>query len=148
MTNESKRLIAIGAIVFVLAIGAGTGLARWRASRQQQSQPVAEAAAPTPLPLPQFGSLLTASDNGEVQGKALCGYCSWEVGAPEHNVVLKTDAAPGLVFLSPNEQLTEIEKLTGKCADGTIEIRARGAVTQYAGRNYLLVRNFETVPSR
>ncbi len=59
-----------------------------------------------------------------------------------------TDTEPGLIFLSPNEQLTDIEKLTGKCADGSIEIRARGAITQYGGRNYLLVRRFEKVAAR
>lgn len=145
MTNESKRLIGIGALVFILAIGAGAGIARWLNAKQTAQTVQTEQVTP---PLPQAGSLLPASDDVEVRGQAFCGYCMWKAGEAWHNVVLKTEVEPGIVFLSPNEQLSEIDNITGKCADGTIEIRARGAVSQYAGRNYLLVRSFETTPPR
>ena len=43
---------------------------------------------------------------------------------------------------------SEIEKITGKCAGGKVEIRARGLVSKYDGHNYLFVRSFETVAAK
>ena len=139
MNKQSIRFAAVAVIVLVLSIAAGASIARWRAPKPVPTAQAEEG----PRPLPQFGSLLPAGDDVEVRGKALCGYCSWKAGEASHNVVLKTEAEPGLVFLSPNEKLAEIDALTGKCADGTIEIRARGAVSRYSDRNYMLVRSFE-----
>src|SRR5438046_7621500 len=84
-------------------------------------------------------------DDVEVSGKAMCGFCYWGVGGTSCNVVLKTASAPGVVFLSPNAKVNEIEKITGKCAGGKVEIRARGMLSQYDDHNYLFVRNFEKV---
>ncbi len=146
ITNETKRLIGISALVLLLAIGAGAGIAR-RLAPKQQPQPTAHVEQAPPA-LPLVGSLLPASDDVEIRGQAVCGYCKWKVGEASHNVVLKTENEPGIVFLSPNERLEKIDKMTGKCADGSIEIRARGSMTQYEDRNYLLVRNFETAPPK
>jgi hypothetical protein len=135
MNIKSKRLIGIGVLVLVVAIGAGAGFDRWRATRQPAGF----------APLPQFGSLIPAADDVEVSGKAMCGYCYWGVGGASCNVVLKTASEPGIVFLSPNEKVNEIEKITGKCAEGKVEIKARGIISKYDGHNYLFVRSFEKV---
>ncbi len=136
MNVRSKRLIGIGVLTLLVAIAAGAGLDRWRAAKAEQKQPP---------PLPQFGSLLPSGDDVEVSGKAMCGFCYWGVGGTSCNVVLKTASAPGIVFLSPNAKVNEIEKITGKCAGGKVEIRARGMLSQYDDHNYLFVRNFEKV---
>jgi hypothetical protein len=136
MNVRSKRLIPIGVFVILVAIAAGAGLDRWRAAKTEQKQ------APA---LPQFGPLLPSGDDVEVSGKAMCGFCYWGVGGTSCNVVLKTASAPGIVFLSPNAKVNEIEKITGKCANGKVEIRARGMLSQYDGHNYLFVRSFEKV---
>src|SRR6266480_7680818 len=133
---RSKRLIGIGVLILLVAIAAGAGLDRWRAAKAEQKRPP---------PLPQFGSLLPSGDDVEVSGKAMCGFCYWGVGGTSCNVVLKTASAPGIVFLSPNAKVNEIEKITGKCAGGKVEIRARGMLSQYDDHNYLFVRNFEKV---
>jgi len=73
----------------------------------------------------------------------MCGFCYWGEGGKSCNVVLKIAAEPGVVFLSPNEKVNEIEKITGKCANGKVEIKARGIISQYDGHNYLFVRSFE-----
>jgi hypothetical protein len=135
MNIKSKRLIGTGVLVLVVAIGAGAGFDRWRATRQPSGF----------APLPQFGSLIPTADDVEVSGKAMCGFCYWGEGGKSCNVVLKTAAEPGVVFLSPNEKVNEIEKITGKCADGKVEIKARGIISQYDGHNYLFVRSFEKV---
>ena len=123
MRVRPKRLIGIGILVLLVVVAAGAGFDRWRATRQ-----------PTKFaPLPQFGSLIPAADDVEVIGKAMCGLCYWGEGGKSCNVVLKTAAAPGVVFLSPNEKVNEIEKITGKCADGKVEIKARGIISQYDG---------------
>ncbi len=134
MNAKSKRLIAIGVLALVVGIAAGAGLDHWRAGK---------AAHKERPPLPQFGSLLPSGDDVEVSGKAMCGFCYWGVGGQSCNVVLKTVSEPGIVFLSPNEKVNEIEKITGKCAGGKVDIRARGVLSRYDGHNYLFVRNFE-----
>ena len=139
MNIKSKRLIGIGLLVLVVALAAGAGFDRSRVAKQNAKQ--------LP-PLPQFGSLLATADDVEVTGKAMCGYCYWGVGGASCNVVLKTASEPGIVFLSPNEKVNEIEKITGKCAGGTVEIRARGSISRYDDHNYLFVRSFETVAAK
>ena len=73
----------------------------------------------------------------------MCGYCYWSEGGKSCNVVLRTHAEPGVVFLSPNEKVNEIEKITGYCANGKVEIKAQEIISQYDGHNYLFVRSFE-----
>src|SRR5262245_29522334 len=132
-----KRLSIVGLLVLLLVVAAGAGFDRWRATRH-----LAEVA-----PLPQFGSLIPAAEDAEVTGKAMCGFCYWGEGGKSCNVVLRTRAEPGVVFLSPNAKVNDIEKITGKCASGKVEIKARGIISQYDGHNYLFVRSFETVAS-
>ncbi len=133
MNVRSKRLIAIAILVLLVAIAGGAGFDRWRATRHHITFGA----------LPQFGSLIAATDDVEVTGKAMCGFCYWGEGGKSCNVVLKIAAEPGVVFLSPNEKVNEIEKITGKCANGKVEIKARGIISQYDGHNYLFVRSFE-----
>ena len=78
----------------------------------------------------------------------MCGWCTWGVGEAPDNIVLQMSEEPGIVFVLPNEQLAQIEKLTNKCAGGEYWITARGTVTQYAGHNYLLVKNFEALKTK
>jgi hypothetical protein len=135
MNTKTKRLVGVVVLLALVAIAAGAGFDRWRATR-----------GPTEFgTLPQFGSLIPTADDVEVTGKAMCGYCYWREGGKSCNVVLKTEAEPGVVFLSPNEKVNEIEKITGKCANGEVAIKARGIISQYDGHNYLFVRSFETV---
>lgn len=136
MDTKSKRLIGIGTFVLLVALAAGAGFDHWRsAKRAGKHRP----------PLPQFGSLLAGADDVEVTGKAMCGFCYWGEGGASCNTVLKTASEPGIVFLSPNEKVDEIEKITGTCAGGDIAIRARGIISRYNDHNYLFVRSFEKV---
>ena len=132
MTTKTKWLVGAAALA-LLTIAAGAEFDRWWGTRH----PVQFA------PLPQFGSLIPAADDAEVIGKAMCGYCYWGEGGKSCNVVLKTEVEPRVVFLSPNEKVNEIEKITGKCANGMVKIKARGIISQYDGHNYLFVRSFE-----
>ena len=138
MNKQSIQFAALAVIVLVLSIAAGASIARWRAPKTAANAQVEEG----PRPLPQFGSLLPAGDDVEVRGKATCAFCFWKVGSA-CNTAIKTESEPGIVFLSPNEQLAALDEVTNKCADGSIEIRARGAVSRYGDRNYMLVRSFE-----
>ncbi len=78
----------------------------------------------------------------------MCGYCTWRVGEPPDNLVLQTPTEPGIVFVLPNETRTEIEKLTGPCAGGDYYVTARGSMSQYNGRNYLLAKSFTAVKTK
>ncbi len=140
----SKRVI-LALVVIAALIIAGVAFDRHRA--QVRSQLAAKEAATTNkvAPLPQHGPLLAAADDAEVSGIAKCGFCYWHEGGASCNTVLQTPGDPGIVFLLPNEKRDEMEKLTGTCAGGNYQVTARGTVTQYAGHNYLLVKNFEAV---
>jgi|SRR5215813_2293462 len=137
MNTKTKRLAGIGLSVLLVAIAAGAGFDHWRVTRHTAKF----------VPLPQFGSLIPAEDDVEITGNAMCGFCYWGEGGKSCNVVLRTKAEPGVVFLSPNAKVNDIEKITGKCANGKVEIKARGIISQYDGHNYLFVRSFETVAS-
>lgn len=78
----------------------------------------------------------------------MCGYCTWRAGEAPDNIVLQLSTEPGIVFLLPNEKRAEIEKTTGRCAGGNYWVTARGALTQYDGHNYMLVKNFQLVKTK
>ncbi len=146
---KSKFSLLLILLVTIAAVLGGLWFDRTR-SEQRRAQ--ATAAAPkvarqTP-PLPQWGELLPAGENVEISGSAMCGWCTWGVGEAPDNVVLQMSEAPGILFLLPNEQLTEMEKLTNKCAGGNYWITARGTVTQYGGHNYMLVQNFDALETK
>ena len=146
----SKRFVIV-LFVLIALIVAGFIFDRQRAKergRIASQQAAAEQARNKRPPLPQWGALLPASENMEVSGSAMCGYCTWRVGEPPDNLVLQLDREPGIVFVVGNEKRTEIEKLTGACAGGDYWITARGTVTQYNGHNYMLVKNFEAVKTK
>ena len=135
MNTKTKRLAGIGLSVLLVAIAAGAGFDHWRVTKH----------AAKFVPLPR--SLIPAEDDVEITGNAMCGFCYWGEGGKSCNVVLRTKAEPGVVFLSPNAKVNDIEKITGKCANDKVEIKARGIISQYDGHNYLFVRSFETVAS-
>lgn len=141
MNAQSKRLLGICALVLIVAVGTGAGFDHWRAAKTTKAPP--PPAARVVPPLPRVGALLASTEEGEVRGKAFCAYCFWNVGNACHTA-LKTDSEPGVVFLARNEKLAELDAITDVCADGTIEVTARGLVSQYKDQNYLLVRSFET----
>ena len=142
MNAQSKRLLGICALVLIVAVGAGVGFDRWRSSKVAKATPPSVARVVPPLP--RVGALLASTDEAEVRGKAFCAYCFYNVGNTCHTL-LKTDSEPGVVFLARNEKLAELDKITGVCAGGKIEVSARGLVSQYQDQNYLLVRSFETI---
>lgn len=143
--NRTKIIMAV-ALTLIAAAIVGSGVARWqRAHVQTTSEPTSQTVDQTP-PLPQFGSLLPEGTNVEVSGKAICGYCFWREGEADHNTVIQTATEPGIVFALQNKQLAELEKITGRCADGSYNVRVRGAVTQYSDRNYVLIDSFEVIP--
>ena len=142
MTTQSKRSLRISVLVLVVAVAAGVGFDRWRGAKVAKT-PSMPAARVVP-PLPRVGALLASSDEAEVRGKAFCAYCFYNVGNTCHTL-LKTESEPGVVFLARNEKLAELDKITGVCAGGKIEVSARGLVSQYQDQNYLLVRSFETI---
>lgn len=146
----SKRVI-IAVIAVAALVIAGVSFDRHRASVRNQAaieKRAAEEAKNKVAPLPQHGALLAAADEAEVTGTAMCGFCYWHEGGASCNTVLKTSEDPGIVFLLPNEKRTELEQSTGTCAGGNYQVRARGTVTQYAGHNYMLVKNFEAVKTK
>lgn len=140
-------MISLVLLVLVL-VGVGFGFDRWRANERAPSTvpPVASAEQPPAefQPLTMWGSLLPVSDDAEVNGAAMCAFCHWKEGS-SCNTVLQTSAAPGFVFVLPNETRAEMEKLAGECADGYYWITARGAITQYRGRNYILAKSFTVI---
>ncbi len=138
MDAQSKRLLGICVLVLVVAVTAGIGFDRWRAAKAAPT-----AASRVVLPLPRAGALLASTEEAEVRGRAFCAYCYWNVGNTCHTAI-KTDGEPGVVFLARNEKLAELDKTTGECADGTIEVHARGAISQYNHQNHLTLRSFET----
>lgn len=145
---KSKTLVILALIVTLAAVLGGIWFDRTRrAERAVRAAPTAPAVRQTP-PLPQWGELLPAGDNIEVSGSAMCGWCTWGVGVAPDNIVLQMSEAPGIVFLMPNEKLSEMEKLTHKCAGGNYWITARGTMTQYEGHNYLLVKNFDALKTK
>lgn len=146
----SKRVIVI-VLVLAALILAGAGIDRQRAKEREriaEAKKAAEQANNKVPPLPQRGTLLSAGDEVEVSGNAMCGFCYWREGGSTCNTVLQTSPEPGIVFLLPNEKRTEMEKLTGVCAGGNFSVTARGTVTQYGGHNYMLVKNFEAVKTK
>ncbi len=132
-------------LLLVAAVAAGVAFDRHRA---KQRQPIAQKSERRVPPLPQWGALMPEADDVQVSGSAMCGYCTWRVGEPPDNLVLQMSTEPGIVFVVGNGKRAEIEKLTGTCAGGDYYITARGAMTQYNGHNYLLVKNFEAVKTK
>ncbi|CAN5491041.1 hypothetical protein BH20VER3_BH20VER3_07390 [soil metagenome] len=145
---KSKSLIFLALLVTVAAIAGGVWFDRMRSAERAARVAAASKTVRQTPPLPQWGELLPAGDDMEVSGSAMCGWCTWGVGEAPDNIVLQMSEAPGIVFLLPNEQLTEMEKLTQKCAGGNYWITARGTMTQYGGRNYMLVKNFDALKTK
>jgi len=146
----SKRVILI-TVLIVAAIILGVAWDQHRGKERQRTaaeKALAEQTKNKVPPLPQRGALLAAADDAQVTGNAMCGFCYWREGGSRCNTVLQTTEEPGIVFLLPNEQRTEMEKLTGDCAGGNYSVTARGTVTQYRGHNYMLVGNFEAVKTK
>lgn len=145
---KSKSFLSLALLAALLLAG---GLWFDHSRSEKRAARPAAVAAPAKRsvpPLPQWGELIPAGENVEVTGSAMCGWCTWGVGEAPDNVVLQTATEPGIVFLMPNEKLTEIEKLTNKCAGGNYWITARGTMTRYEGHNYLLVQNFEALKTK
>lgn len=140
---KSKFLLILAIVVTSAIILGGIWFDRRRSEERRLARAIPPAVTRQTPPLPQWGALLPAGENVEVTGSAMCGYCTWRAGEPPDNIVLQMSTEPGIVFVLPNEQRAEMEKLTGRCAGGNYWITAHGTVTQYDGHNYLLVQNFE-----
>ncbi|MEO5722141.1 MAG: hypothetical protein ABIR71_11805 [Chthoniobacterales bacterium] len=145
---KSKPLVFVLLLVTIAAVLGGIWFDRQRAEKRRATAAAAPKAVRQTPPLPQWGELLPSSENMEVTGSAMCGWCTWGVGEAPDNIVLQTATEPGIVFLLPNEKLSELEKLTHKCAGGDYWVTARGTVTLYEGHNYMLVQNFEALKTK
>lgn len=145
---KSKSLGFLALLATLAAILGGIWFDRARSEERRTLTAASPKSGRQTPPLPQWGALLPAGENVQVAGSAMCGWCTWGVGEAPDNIVLQMSEEPGIVFVLPNEQLAEIEKLTNKCAGGEYWITARGTVTQYAGHNYLLVKNFDALKTK
>ncbi|MGI9088775.1 MAG: hypothetical protein ACR2HH_13710 [Chthoniobacterales bacterium] len=145
---KSKSLVILAIMVTSAVILSGVWFDHARSEQRRAAAAAAPQATRQTPPLPQWGALLPAGENVEVTGSAMCGYCTWRAGEPPDNIVLQTSTEPGIVFVLPNEQRAEMEKLTGRCAGGDYWITAHGTVTQYDGHNYLLVKNFDALKTK
>jgi len=144
--HMKRTHLIIVILLLVAAVAAGIAFDQHRAKQRQQ--PIVQKIERKVPPLPQWGALMPEADDVQVSGSAMCGYCTWRAGEPQDNMVLQMDHEPGIVFVVGNSKRAEIEKLTGACAGGDYYITARGAMTQYNGHNYLLVKNFEAVKTK
>ena len=76
-------------------------------------------------------------------GKAVCGSCFLGMGPmTRHPVVLETEQPYRTFLLAENDELKEIEAITGSCAGGDIELTATGDVLVVNGENVLAVHLF------
>lgn len=129
MIFSKKKFILALLVVFVVAFLVGSGVALFR-SRVSVSK------------LSPEKVLVEEGKEIQVTGKAFCGFCFWKIGEAPHNIILKREEDPKYLFLLKNKKLEELEGITGKCAAGDIEVTAKGKVTEYKGRNYLLLSEF------
>ena len=125
-------------LVILVAGGLGIGAAWVRLGRSLPWQGIF-----TPKP-PVATVLLPEGQTVTLTGKAFCGACFWNVGEAPHNLVLRRNEPPEIVYLLENEKVQELEAITGACADGSLEVTATGTTTRYRNRNYLLVADFVT----
>ncbi len=135
-----------GVVVVSSAIGVGTAWLLYRSGRSQPltlavatTQPAStQPAGPTTRPAP-----MAAAQGVTLTGKAVCGTCFLDLGpVTRHPVVLETATPYRTFLLATNDQLAQIEAITGSCAGGDIELTATGDVLLVNGRNVLIVRSF------
>ncbi len=95
-------------------------------------------AGPTTRPAP-----MEPAQAVTLTGKAVCGSYFLGMGPmTRHPVVLETEQPYRTFLLAENDELKEIEAITGSCAGGDIELTATGEVLIVNGQNVLLVRSF------
>ncbi len=88
-------------------------------------------------------ALREPSQGVTLTGKAVCGSCFLGMGPmTRHPVVLETEQPYRTFLLAENDELKEIEAITGSCAGGDIELTATGDVLIVSGENVLVVRSF------
>lgn len=88
-----------------------------------------------------FVTDLSEGEKIQISGKAFCGYCYLGLGKGHPSIVLKTEDDK-LLPLAVNEKFKELEKITGTCANGTVEIFATGTIVTQEGRKHLLLESF------
>lgn len=123
-------------LVILVAGGLGIGAAWMRLGRSVPWQGFF-----TPKP-PVATVLLPEGQTVTLTGKAFCGACFWNVGEGPHNLVLRREEPPEVVYLLANGKTQELEAITGACADGSVEVTATGTITRHRNRNYLLLADF------
>ncbi len=146
--------VLFAGVIFVSAV-AGVGAAWLLYGRLQVLPPATTAAATQPTTVPSTQPSITEAgpttrpaimDPAEgvtLTGKALCGSCFLGIGPlSKHSVVLVTEQPYRTFHLAENDNLKEIEAITGSCAAGDIELTATGDVLIVNGENVLLVQSF------
>ena len=138
-------VLLAGVVVVASVIGVG---AAWLLYRGQGAPPIlaaattqpasTQAAEPSTRPAP-----MEPAQGVTLTGKAVCGTCFLDLGpVTRHPVVLETAQPYRTFLLATNDQLAQIEAITGSCAGGDIELTATGEVLLVNGQNVLLVRSF------
>jgi len=79
----------------------------------------------------------------EFKAKAICGSCFLSLGGPACHVAFQSKEQPKLVLPTPNAKLTELEKITGSCAVGTVEVTLKGTGWRYRDKNYVTISSFK-----
>ncbi len=95
-----KSFVIVILLVVVGLILGGIAFDRQRAKERQRiaaEKTAAEQAKDKVPPLPQWGALLPATDEAEVTGSAMCGFCYWREGGNWCNTVLQLPDEPGIV---------------------------------------------------
>ncbi len=88
-------------------------------------------------------ALMEPTQGVTLTGKAVCGSCFLGMGPmTRHPVVLETEQPYRTFLLAENDELKEIEAITGSCAGGDIELTATGDVLIVNGENVLAVHSF------
>ena len=114
MDRRVTLLVVVSAAVF--AAGAGAFVMSRRQDTSKTSSETASCGMPigkkAASRLPSGTIPLPPAERISFTGKAVCGSCSWGIGA-ECNTMLWDKDAHHVVAVLPNEKLSELQKLTG-----------------------------------
>ncbi len=146
--KQIAGLVALFAGVTLVASVVGVGSAWLLYGIGRSPPPDLAAAATQPATTQPAGpttrpALMEPTQGVTLTGKAVCGSCFMGMGPmTRHPVVLEIERPYRTFLLAENDELKEIEAITGSCAGGDIELTATGDVLIVNGENVLAVHSF------